>query len=230
MDTGHGRYVWPTRDPRCNVSWCPEFCRIGEAANPGPPNVTQTAHREFIGKAESTVQNPHPGKGSLKHCMAPGFTTAAGDQAGDKVFSLIIETVNPTGWSALKRRLEGTSAHVVLAQETWINQAAVAGASAWARRHGWRSIWSPATTTKRGGTAGGVAILARDYMGLHLPPDEAHEIVPARAVMGVLEAPGQRSMRLISCYLKHGTKASAENAHTLARIGDVIERRGGDEP
>ncbi len=192
--------------------------------------ISQTAHKSFIRKDDAAVQYPPPGRGCLRQCLAPGHAAAASANSGDSAFSLVVETVNTTGWSSLKRRLMATDAHVLLAQETWVNQAAAAGASSWARRNGWRSIWSPAATTKRGGTAGGVAILARDFLGLHLPPNEAHEIVPARAVMGVLEAPGQRALRVVSCYLKHGIKATEENASTLARIGEVIEGCGDDEP
>ncbi len=203
---------------------------MGEASNPGPPVVRQVAFKSRVQAADATVKYPPPGDGCLTNCVAPGHGGGASGRSTDEPFQLTVETVNPTGWSALKRRLATTSAHALLAQETWVDQAAVAGASAWARKRGWRSIWSPALNTRKGGTAAGVAIFARDFLGLHFPPEEIHEIVPARAVMGVLEAPGSRPIRLISCYLKHGKGACTANAATLASIGAVIERCGDDEP
>ncbi len=183
------------------VGWWTEATRIGEALNPGPVAVPNVAYRHPLRADESVISYPAPGKGCLFNVIAPGHARPRVSCDGEEAFRLVVETVNPTGWTALKRRLSSTDAHVLLAQETWVNQSAMAGASNWARRHGWRSIWSPAFTTAKGGTSAGVAIFARDFLGLHFPEADAHEIVPARAVMGVLEAPGRRPMRVFSCYL-----------------------------
>ncbi len=229
-DCGHDDLSSAHADEPPGSLWAPPTWRVGEAANPGPLAAFPTARRALARRDQAAVQYPQAGKGCLKYCVSPGHRAEGQDSDGGETFKLKIETVNSTGWSALKWRILTTDAHVICAQETWVNQAAVAGASAWARRNGWRSVWSPAATTKRGGTAGGVAILARDHMGLHLPPNDAHEVVPARAVMAVLEAPGQRAIRVLSCYLKHGVKATEENASTLALVGEVVQRCGDDEP
>ncbi len=117
---------------------------------------------------------------------------------GDE-FRLLVETANTTGWAALKRRLLDTRAHVLLAQETWVTQAAIPAASEWARRRGWKAVWSPARVTENGGTSAGVAIFARDYLGLRYPDNESHEVEPARIVAAVMEIPGARPIWLASC-------------------------------
>ncbi len=205
------------------------YARIGEASNPGPATAPQTAYRHPLGAKKGEVIKYPPGDGCLLNVLAPGHAATRGPQGGDETFRLVMETVTPTGWTALKRRLTTTNAHVLMAQETWVTQSAMAAASSWARRNGWKSIWSPAITTDKGGTSAGVALFAREFMGLHFPEIGSHELVPARAVIGVLEAPGGRPMKIVSCYLKHGCGASVGNATTLAAIGAAIERCGDDE-
>ncbi len=163
----------------------------------------------------------------MRDVVAPGHPSAQHEALEE--LRLVIETVNPTGWTALKRRLLSTDAHALLAQETWVDQSAMAGAAAWARRQGWRSVWAPAVTTTRGGTAAGVAIFVRDCFGLRLPTDRSHVLSPARAVMGVMEVPGGRPLRLISCYLRHGKYADDLNAATLGEIGAAVDQCGDDE-
>ncbi len=199
--------------------------RVGEASHPGPgpPPMPEVARRIPTGEGSSVIAYPKPGERSLGNVMAPGFNATARSCVDDGGFQLIVETVNSTGWAALKKRLAGTDAHAVLAQDTWVLQSAIPGASAWAKRHGWRSIWSPAIATKRGGTAAGVAIFVRDFMGLHHPEGRPHVIYPARAVAGVMEAPGSRPVVLISCYLKHGCGAAGINAEVLAGMGATVQ-------
>ncbi len=144
--------------------WWTDSSRVGEAANPGPPPCFDVAYKRHLGASGAAVQYPTPGGGCLRHYVAPGFPSRASGQPEQDGFNLTVETVNPTGWTALKRRLDETDAHVVLAQETWVNQSAAAGASAWARRRGWRSVWSHARTTAKGGTSGGSGDIRQ---GLH---------------------------------------------------------------
>ncbi len=214
--------------------WWHPIRRIGEASNPGPariepPSLPDIAARRLLPEQNSAIQYPRPTTGgSLGNVMAPGFSARAPTASGNDRIQLLIETVNSTGWTALKMRLVRTEAHALLAQETWITQAAVASASAWARRHGWRSIWSPATVTKKGGTSAGVAIFVRDYMGLHLPARGAYEVQPARAVAGIMEIPGRRPIHLTSCYLRHGGRAAEDNANTMALVGANCRAQGDD--
>ncbi len=201
--------------------------RLGEASNPGPPVVHAIARRVPATEAGGSVQYPAPGRGSLADVMAPGHRQGPRQALGD--FRLVLETVNATGWTALKQRLLDTEAHALLAQETWVDQSAMAGAAAWARRHGWRSVWAPAVTTAKGGTAAGVAIFVRDCFGLHLPADGSHILSPARAVMAIMETPGARPIRLISCYLRHGRKACEINDITLGAVGQAVDDCGDEE-
>ncbi len=236
-------------DMRVNSSdpkrrWWSQYPRMGEADNPGPGRhgersgpvqLPDVARRRLISSCDSSVLYSKPGHGSLRSVVSPGHAGAAAQPFDHEDFRLLIESVNSTGWAALKRRLMTTKAHVVLAQETWVTQSSVAAASAWARKRGWRSVWSPAKVTNKGGVAAGVAIFARDFMGLHYPAGGSHEIHPARAVTGTLQAPGNRPIDLVSCYLQHGRGAAEANAQTLAEVGaackddpDGVRIVGGD--
>ncbi len=195
-------YVHDDRQPEEGGRGWAAMPRVGEARHPGPPIAHEIARRMPLPSASGAVRYPRPGNGSLANAVAPGYDRR--DPASEEQFQLVIETVSSTGWSALKRRLQGTTAHAVLAQETWIGQSALAGASDWARRHGWRSLWAPAVTTARGGTSAGVAIFVRECFGLHMPHGRSHVISEARAVMGVMKILGSRPVRLGACYQRHG--------------------------
>ncbi len=218
---------------RADMGWHRPTRRFGEAEHPGPSNLPGTAARRYVDETDAAVRYPTPHDRGLNHVVAPGF--AARPQAptpptvAKEDFRLVLETVNATGWKALRNRLLATEAHVVLAQETWVTQAALPAASAWARRHGWRAVWSPAVVTKRGGVAAGVAVLAKDYLGLRMPAAQPHEVVPARAVAATVETPDARAIHLVSCYLRHGRGADTENARTLAAIGAAVAANGEDE-
>ncbi len=215
------------------TQWRPLTTRIGEAANPGPPAMPDIATRLPTDDADVTIRYPAPHERGLSHVVAPGF--AARPQAplphtvDKEQFQLVIETVNTTGWKALRKRLMASDAHVILAQETWITQAAVPGASVWAKKRGWRSVWSAAATTERGGTAAGVAIFAKEFLGLSMPANQPHEVIPSRVVAATLETPDSRALHLMSCYLKHGRGVDEENAEILAAIGAAAAANGNDE-
>ncbi len=221
---------------RCaDITVWTDLCRIGEAANPGPPNIPDVARRKYTAAKDATISYCQPNSRSLSHIVAPGHRGEAaaarrgGHGAAPENLELLIETVNTTGWRGLKRRMMRTSAHVILAQETWVSQSSVPAASAWARRNGWRSVWSPATVTQQGGVAAGVAILARDFLGLHPPVGQPHEVRPSRIIAATLEAPNARAMHLFSCYLKAGGGREGENAELLAELGAATKARGEDE-
>ncbi len=215
------------------VTWI-TVTRIGEAQNPGPaqvgPSIGEPARRVNLGPEGTVLQYPLPReRRSSMEVASPGFAAAAPAPCDKEKLQLVIETTNTTGWGQLKKRLEATTATVVLAQETWVLQSYVPAASAWARARGWRSVWAPATSTKKGGTSAGVAIFVRDFMGLHPKPGRAHIVHPSRVVAAILEAPGEREILLMSCYLKHGRKASGENARIRASIEGEVDAHGQDE-
>ncbi len=221
-------------DTASSPRWWQPTRRVGEAENPGPgptlPDLGAEARKIQLGADGDIIRYPTPGdRHTSMEVVTAGHKGTAPNAAGGEKFQLVVETANTTGWSQLKRRLEETSAHVLLAQETWVLQASVPAASAWAKARGWRSVWAPATCTKRGGTSAGVAIFARDFMGLHPKPGRSHVVHPARVVAAVLEAPAQREMLLMSCYLKHGRKAGGENATVLANIEAEVEAHGQEE-
>ena len=150
--------------------------RVGEAKKPGPssggrenvfedegdlghsldsPGYRLPFSREL---ARTSVVYPKPGgnPGFSRTCT-PGLECDSGN--GHK---LSVMTVNTTGWARLKKVLRATEECVVLAQEHRVWQGQVAEKSAWARRHGWKSIWTAAIAGEHGGASGGTAIFVRE--------------------------------------------------------------------
>ncbi len=204
--------------------------RLGEAANPGPGD----AQREFQPwqrlrstdrGGTPTIQYPRPGRQGFRDFTAPGFSQG-GRHPSDGEFQLVVESANTTGWAALKRRPVDTDAHALLAQETWVTQSMMPAASAWARRRGWKSLWSPAAAGLGGGPSAGVAIPVRDYLGMRFPDVGGHEWHPARAVAAVMEAPGFRPLLLSSIYLISGGGTDRGNLAILADVGAKYEAQG----
>ncbi len=209
--------------------WC-GAARVGEARHPGPParigtwQPRQRLRRVATGEAPA-VAYPRPGKEGFYDYTSPGF--AGGDRsAGEGEFQLRIETANTTGWSALKRRLLSTHAQVLLSQETWIPHARMAEASAWARKRGWKSVWAPSAIGDGGGPSGGVAIFARDHVGMSFPETGSHIWHEARAVAAVVEAPGFRPMLVASLYLVSGAGTDRRNLEVMADVGRCLKAQG----
>ncbi len=170
---------------------------------------------------------PRPDREGFRDYIAPGFaqTSSTGGQRQD--FELTVESVNGTGWRALKKRLRHSRAHVLLGQETWVTQEMLPAASAWAKARGWKAIWAPATKGEGGGPSAGVAVFARDWLGLRHPQAGGHIWHHARAVAAVVEAPGFRPMVVVSCYL-HGAGPDQRNLGILADVGAGIRAQGAD--
>ncbi len=203
--------------------WWADVGRVGEADNPGPTSVSLAVDgvlRKVYSTARAAMNYPSPGKRSLRGAVAPGYRTDASDLEQSDQFALAVEAANTTGWKGLQRRLVASSAHALLAQETWVTQDAIPAASAWALRRGWKSVWTAAQPGPNGGASGGTAIFVRDYLGLRYPPGSTHEWCPGRAVAGILDAPCHRPMLLVSCYLVHGIGPAQANLELLATIGE----------
>ncbi len=225
------------RDPR-GPRWWSQSTRVGEAANPGPSNgdaVHRLAHDgvppqrlRYVTKPEAaTVSYPSPNRVGFRDFVAPGHVAAAkGGQRQD--FELTLETFNSTGWRSLKKRLATSKSHVLMAQETWITQAMIPTASRWAKKRGWKSIFAPAASGSGGGVSAGVAIFAKDFLGLHPPHAGGHIWHPSRVVAAVLEALGFRPFVVTSCYLHHGRGPDAQNLGILADIGKGVRGLGED--
>ena len=73
-------------------------------------------------------------------------------------------TFNGTSWGTAKAYLTAAPARilVLLVQEHHLVGQAAAEASAWARSHGWKSLFTDAVSTEAGGTSGGTAIFVRE--------------------------------------------------------------------
>jgi hypothetical protein len=170
----------------------PGAIRYGEADNPGPGDGRDELPLRMR-PDEEDLAYPQAHRDGFRSIRAAGFghLSKDGPKAGEQ-FSMIMETANTTGWRALKRRLCTTKAHLLFAQETRIRARDVPMASSWARRHGWKSLWSPAIRGRRGGPAAGVAVFAKDFLGLRAPPMGGQAIYDGRAVAGVVDAPGYR--------------------------------------
>ncbi len=207
-----------------------EVARIGEAQNPGPeqsPSCVPPQRLRYVSHpAAAAISYPTPGRAGFADYIAPGYAGSGGSSTAELQRGLAIETANTTGWAALRARLEATEADVLLGQETWVTQSLLAEASTWALKRGWKSIWAPANATAAGGTSAGVAIFAREWLGLHFPDHGGHIWSPARAVAAVLEAPGHRPIIVASCYLISGVGAGQGNLEVLADIGRGLKSVG----
>ncbi len=203
-------------------------CRTGEADNPGPPRVADYADGPApLADAswKRVLDYPTPHKDGFRDIATAGFEAEAvspGRRDQEEEFRLVVEVVNSTGWGPLKRRLLSTSSHLVLAQETWVLQDQVAGASTWARKLGWDTIWAPAAIGDGGGASAGVAIFARTGLGLRYPQVGPHILEEARLVAGMVEPPGHRPFLVTSAYLRDGKGMGDENKRSLARIARCI--------
>ncbi len=127
--------------------------------------------------------------------------------------------MNATGWRSALRRLERTSAQVVMVQETKVLARDVPRLSAQAARRGWQTIWSPALPGKGGKARGGVAICAKSPVALSRPPRGPSDVIRGRVAAAMIEAPGCRPTVCYCGYLKDGVGANAENLSYLANVG-----------
>ncbi len=209
-------------------------CRIGEAATPGPPEVDRglpIVARVVEADTCAIVDYPKPHRDGFRDIASPGFDqgrgggrTGASDD--EEAFALVVEPLNSTGWGPLRRRLLDTKAHILIAQETWVLPAQLSSASDWAVRHGWESVWAPASLGPGGGARGGVAVFARVGMGLRLPSAGFHILEEARAVACFVEPPGHRDIFVASAYMKDGCGTQDENDAIMAKIGRAAEAQG----
>ncbi len=235
--------VLPNHPALCgDAAWQDIYRRIGEASNPGPapPVAPVPDHGAAARHGRELLRVDHPGGAAVKYpqpyrdgfddIFLPGHQAPMRAVPPGDPFALEIESFNGTGWRQLKKRLTATKAHALLAQETWLPQAAIAPASRWAARHGWKAVWAPAGVGARGGASGGVAIFARNWLGLAYPPVGSYVWHPARAAAAVLEAPGHRPMLLVSLYLHHGVGTGRRNLEILADVGRACARQGPDWP
>ncbi len=184
---------------------------------------------QVCAKWKQVVDYPEPHRDGFRDVLTPGHDDAGpgpGKRQPSEEFSLVVETVNATGWGPLSRRLEDTRAQVVLGQETWILQGQMARVSDWCRKRGWKAILAPASIGPGGGASGGVAIFGRVGVGLRYPQVGSHILEDARAVAGTIHPPGHRPTTVVSVYLRDGRGVKEENKGTLARVGQCAAAQG----
>ncbi len=200
--------------------------RYGEAQHPGPGSG---------GAGHGVIRE---GAAAYRDPAQVGFWNAHLPTANDPVpsqdqdyFSLAIETVNGTAWGSMYNYLmTATAAHIILCQEHHLGPADIPAASAAALRIGWQSIFVPATPGSGEGWRGGVAVFARRFVGLSPPRVGTYEVVPARALAVMAEAPGYRPFVALSVYLEHGHGVDAVNLHHLEQVGAFLEMQGEHVP
>jgi len=157
-------------------------------------------------------------QGPRSVASAPGAAVVAKVAA----VNCCIESVNGSSWSTAKERVAGAWEEVMafLIQEHKLFDAELAGASAWARKAGWKSAWSPAVRVPAGGPSGAVAILVRDHFGLR----DEHSISLGWLLSATLDVPDGSCMALVSLYLISGVGASPENLALMGRLGQTMAR------
>ncbi len=209
--------------------------RVGEAQNPGPPNG---ANRVSWG----ALSAQDPGTSGFRHALAPGFDNGHDGRGegghGDLeehqeegLYTLKVITVNCTSWGSLVPFVKATDADVLLVQEhKLMGRDNVDEAVAWLRRHKWNALLTEAEAGPNGGASAGVAVLARDHLGLSLPPVGSEEVVPARVAAAKVEAPGTRPFVAVAAYLHDGEGMSRRNLELLRSIGNFISAQGESVP
>ncbi len=141
--------------------------------------------------------------------------------------ALRVQTANVTGWSSAQAWLTRTDAHVVLLHEHHLVKGdKLCEASQWCTRNGWHPIFEPAAPGVGLGSSGGVAILARKFLGLHYPAAGSC-IVPHRAVASIIYLPGTSLyIHEVSAYLHDDQGLSEANINILNSIGSHLVATG----
>ncbi len=204
----------------------PGAVRYGEALHPGPGSGAD----EHGIVREGAVAYRDPAQVGFWSAILPTVEDASPSHDQD-YFALTIETVNGTAWGSMySYLLTATAAHIILCQEHHLGPADIPAASAAALRIGWQSIFVPAAPGCGEGWRGGVAIFARRFIGLSPPRIGEYEVVPARALAVMAEAPGYRPFVAVSVYLEHGHGVDAVNLRHLEQVGAFLEMQGEHVP
>ncbi len=206
--------------PACG-QWRDTYIRVGEAQNPGPP----------LGAViDGAVTFRSPEQRGFWHQSLPSPVDGQDGRENDDLFALAVDTVNATAWGPLSRYLLATSAHVLLCQEHHLPPRDVPTAAAFALRHGWQPIILPAEPGEGEGWRAGVAIFVRRFIGVGPPRVGGYEIIPARAIAALIEAPGYRPMTAVAIYLEHGKGIGAPNLQHMEALGLFLGSQGDHIP
>ena len=126
--------------------------------------------------------------------------------------------MNGSCWTSARKVVMQSPAWVIAVEEhKLISDEEIAEASAGLRRAGWKSFWSAGAFTDKGGRTGGVALLAREELGLEAPPGGA-ELVPGRLVAGFVEL-GRHKWAVFASYFEVNTGLGKVNTSILGEVG-----------
>ncbi len=103
-------------------------------------------------------------------------------------------------------------------------------AVSWLRRNRWNALLTEAEAGPNGGACAGAAVLARDHLGLSLPPVGSEEVIPAWVAAAKVEALGTRPFVAVAAYLHDGEGLSKSNLEVLKGIGNFISAQGESTP
>ena len=162
-----------------------------------------------------------------------GGESSWGDMSkGQDALALKMITMNGSCWEPCKAALlKGAEkgGHVFFVQEHRLaHPDRIAEASQGLGALGFKSLWSPVVSSEasgKKGTSGGVALVVHGSLGLREANGGA-DLVPGRAVGGIIEAPGYNPILVVSLYLEVGTKLGVCNLGVLSVVGKLIEEAG----
>ncbi len=204
-----------------------EAARIGEAANPGPlfgsgdrPRLADVTCSILPGQLAEVELHKSADRPGFRYAKLPGMLDpprADGAPHPDN-FSLTVATLNSTSWNSAKHFIETTDAHVIALQELHLMGVDLLQAIDWARRRGWYMMVEPALPGQGSGSTGGVAILARTYLGMSVPVEGGHRLYAGRAIAARIQVPSCRPFVFYSLYLKDGAGLGQQNADIMGRL------------
>ena len=142
----------------------------------------------------------------------------------EQTYELTVETFNSTSWTTMERRLKTSTAGIILAQEVSTLPGQHAAHSRAALALGWHSIFACSVTGAANHAKAGVAIFAREEIGLRRDTIKLPEH-GGRLITALSRPPGWPTIRLVSAYLHTGVGIKG-NAPLLADIGAAHSRGG----
>ena len=136
----------------------------------------------------------------------------------------MVQTVNTTSATALRKYLLKTKAHVVLAQKIGTDIFHQPILQAWALANSWHSVLAPSLRGPTGESSAGAAIFARDFLGMRAQCPGI--LVPNRMVVAAIKPPGWPTIRIGSAYLHASKGLNADNLAIPVVAGRFLEKGG----
>ena len=167
------------------------------------------------------------------HAAQPQRETEVAESSGESgIQNLSVETVNANTAAGFKRRLLASDAQIVAGQELHLDSEGVAELQRWGASRGWKILAAPAVPKNTSdpqtpgcyGT-GGVAIAARDFLGIRPPPDASMTVFPGRAAEVFIDIPGLPPLSVTCCYGVSGAGLGKVQLDFLAVVGKRVCQR-----